>query len=65
VQAKRSLEAGAEIVMIESEGITENVDSWRTDVPAKIIDEIGIEKLMFEAADPNVLRGTSKTTAPT
>src|SRR6266403_344927 len=34
-QAKRFLEAGAEIIMIESEGITENVDPWRTDVPAK------------------------------
>ena len=53
-QAKRFLEAGAEIIMIESEGITENVDSWRTDVPAKFIDEIGMEKLMFEAADPDV-----------
>src|SRR5204862_4823020 len=53
-QAKRSLEAGAEIIMIESEGITENVDPWRTDVPAKFIDELGTEKLMFEAADPNV-----------
>jgi len=53
-QAKRFLEAGAEIIMIESEGITENVDSWRTDVPAKFINEIGIEKLMFEAADPDV-----------
>ena len=53
-QAKRFLEAGAEIIMIESEGITENVDSWRTDVPAKFIDEIGTEKLMFEAADPDV-----------
>jgi phosphosulfolactate synthase (CoM biosynthesis protein A) len=53
-QAKRFLDAGAEIVMIESEGITENVDPWRTDVPAKFIDEIGMEKLMFEAADPDV-----------
>jgi phosphosulfolactate synthase (CoM biosynthesis protein A) len=53
-QAKRLLEAGAEIIMIESEGITENVDPWRTDVPAKFIDEIGPEKLMFEAADPDV-----------
>ena len=53
-QAKRFLEAGAEIIMIESEGITENVDSWRTDVPTKFIDEIGMEKLMFEAADPDV-----------
>ena len=53
-QAKRFLEAGAEIIMIESEGITENVDPWRTDVPAKFIDELGTERLMFEAADPDV-----------
>jgi phosphosulfolactate synthase (CoM biosynthesis protein A) len=53
-QAKRFLESGAEIIMIESEGITENVDPWRTDVPAKFIDELGIERLMFEAADPDV-----------
>ena len=53
-QAKRFLESGAEIIMIESEGITENVDAWRTDVPAKFIDEIGTERLMFEAADPDV-----------
>ena len=53
-QAKRFLDAGAEIIMIESEGITEKVDPWRTDVPARFIDEIGMEKLMFEAADPDV-----------
>jgi phosphosulfolactate synthase (CoM biosynthesis protein A) len=53
-QAKRFLEAGADIIMIESEGITENVHPWRTDVPAKFIDELGTEKLMFEAADPDV-----------
>jgi phosphosulfolactate synthase (CoM biosynthesis protein A) len=53
-QARRFLDAGADIIMIESEGITENVDPWRTDVPAKFIDEIGMEKLMFEAADPDV-----------
>ena len=40
--------------MIESEGITENVDPRRTDVPARLIDEIGMEKLMFEAADADV-----------
>src|SRR6266496_3331946 len=53
-QAKRFLDAGAEIIMIESEGITENADPWHTDVPAKFIDELGMEKLMFEAADPDV-----------
>jgi phosphosulfolactate synthase (CoM biosynthesis protein A) len=53
-QANRFLDAGADIIMIESEGITENVDPWRTDVPARFINELGMEKLMFEAADPDV-----------
>lgn len=52
--AKRFLEAGAYVIMIESEGITENVKAWRTDVPARIADELGLEKVMFEAADPQV-----------
>src|SRR3989454_12324691 len=53
-QAKRFLDAGANVIMIESEGITENVEPWRADVPARFIDKIGMEKLMFEAADPDV-----------
>lgn len=53
-QARRTLNAGADIVMIESEGITENVRTWRTDVVARIIDELGLEKVMFEGADPPV-----------
>ncbi len=54
LQAKRFLEAGAYMIMIESEGITENVKVWRTDVPAKIVNELSLEKVMFEAADPEV-----------
>ncbi|WP_292443172.1 phosphosulfolactate synthase [Mesorhizobium sp.] len=53
-QARRALDAGADIIMIESEGITENVTSWRTDVVARIINELGLEAVMFEAADPVV-----------
>lgn len=53
-QAKRFLEAGAYMIMIESEGITENVKTWRTDAAAKIINALGMEKVMFEAADPDV-----------
>ena len=52
--ARRFLDAGAYMVMIESEGITENVKNWRTEVPAKIINALGLEKVMFEAADPEV-----------
>jgi phosphosulfolactate synthase (CoM biosynthesis protein A) len=53
-QAERALDAGADIIMIESEGITENVQAWRTDVPARIIVQLGLEKVMFEGADPPV-----------
>jgi len=53
-QARRFLDAGAYMIMVESEGITENVKTWRTDVVAKFINELGLEKLMFEAADPEV-----------
>src|SRR5207245_3307347 len=52
--ARRFLDAGAYMIMIESEGITENVKTWRTDAAAKIIAALGLEKVMFEAADPEV-----------
>jgi len=53
-QAERALDAGADIIMIESEGITENVKAWRTDVVARIINQLGLEKVMFEGAEPAV-----------
>src|SRR5512143_1887530 len=63
-QAKRFLDAGAYLIMIESEGITESVKSWRTDVVAKIIDGLGLEKVMFEAADPEVYAWYIKNYGP-
>src|SRR4030066_1978604 len=53
-QAKRFVGAGAYRILIESEGITENVTTWRTDVVAKIMNAIGLEKPLLEAADPEV-----------
>jgi phosphosulfolactate synthase (CoM biosynthesis protein A) len=50
--------------MIESEGITENVKSWGTDVVAKLINSLGIEKVMFEAAEPDVFAWYVKTYGP-
>ena len=52
--AKRHLDAGAHLIMIESEGITEQVREWRTDVVARIVAELGLEHAMFEAAEPAV-----------
>ncbi|KEZ39554.1 putative Sulfonate biosynthesis enzyme [Scedosporium apiospermum] len=51
---KRFIDAGVERIMIESEGITENVKSWRTDVIQQILRDLPPEKVMFEAADPPV-----------
>ncbi len=62
--AKRFLEAGAYMIMIESEGITENVKTWRTDVPAKIINALGLANVMFEAADPEVFAWYIKNYGP-
>ncbi|MBA2286345.1 MAG: phosphosulfolactate synthase [Ktedonobacteraceae bacterium] len=63
-QAKRFIDAGAYMIMIESEGITENVKTWRTDAVAKIIDALGLEKVMFEAADPEVFSWYIKNYGP-
>ncbi len=52
--AKRHLDAGAHMIMIESEGITEQVREWRTDVVARIVAELGLDQVMFEAAEPDV-----------
>ena len=65
--AKSCLDAGASILMIESEGITESVRStqaWRTDVIAEIVNGIGLDKVMFEAADPSVFEYYVKNYGP-
>jgi len=62
--AQRFLDAGAYMVMIESEGITENVKQWRTDVPARVINALGLDKVMFEAADPDVFAWYIKNWGP-
>jgi phosphosulfolactate synthase (CoM biosynthesis protein A) len=63
-QARRFLEAGAYLIMIESEGITESVASWRTDVASRIVNGLGLETVMFEAADPEVFAWYIKTYGP-
>ena len=63
-RARRFLGAGAYMIMIESEGITENVPRLRTEVPARFIAELGLDKLMFEAADPKVFAWYVKNYGP-
>ena len=52
------LKAGVEMIMIESEGLTEDMspEHWKTDVIRKIVDGFGLKNLMFEASDPPVFK---------
>jgi phosphosulfolactate synthase (CoM biosynthesis protein A) len=61
---QRHLDAGAEMIMVESEGITESVSKWRTDVITRVVAAIGLERLMFEAAEPAVFAWYVKTYGP-
>ncbi|MCL5270292.1 MAG: phosphosulfolactate synthase [bacterium] len=63
-RGERFIEAGAEVLMIESEGITESVKTWRTGVVPKIINKLGLEHVMFEAADPAVFAWYVKNFGP-
>jgi len=63
-QAKRFLDAGAYLIMMESEGVTENANPWRVDIPAQFINNLGLEKVMFEAADPQVFKWYIKNYGP-
>ncbi|MQA17605.1 MAG: phosphosulfolactate synthase, partial [Pseudonocardiaceae bacterium] len=62
--ARCCLDAGAYMIMIESERITEEVETWRTDVVATIARELGLEKAMFEAAQPEVFGWYVKNYGP-
>ena len=63
-QGRRFLDAGVELLMIESEGLTEQVTTWRTDVIARIASGLGLERVMFEAADPAVFNWYVETYGP-
>jgi phosphosulfolactate synthase (CoM biosynthesis protein A) len=63
-QAQRLLDGGAYMIMVESEGITENVNRWRTDIAAKFATALGLDHLMFEAADPDVFTWYIKNYGP-
>lgn len=62
--AKRCLDEGAYMIMIESEGITESVRTPRTDIAQRFAAELGTERVMFEAADPDVFEWYIKNYGP-
>ena len=55
MQAKRCLERGAEQVTVESLALPgEHAGQWQEQVVRRLIDELGLSKLMFEAPHPEV-----------
>lgn len=52
-EGERFFDAGAYMLMVESEGITEGIPNpkdWRSDVIFKLLEKFGKEKLMFEVS---------------
>lgn len=62
--ARSALDAGADMIVLESEGVTESVRAWRTDVPATLADAIGMDRIVFEAAEPRVFEWYIKNFGP-
>ena len=50
-RAERCLEAGADMIMIDADDVCKHADSLRTDIIAKVIGRLGLEKTMFEASN--------------
>lgn len=50
-RAERCLEAGADMIMIDADDLCKYTDSLRSDVVAKIVGRLGLEKTMFEASN--------------
>ncbi len=57
-EADAYLKAGAKMIMVESEGLTEDLppEKWRKDIIRKLTDKFGFKKFMFEASDPPVFK---------
>ncbi|NP_001312906.1 protein HEAT-STRESS-ASSOCIATED 32-like [Nicotiana tabacum] len=53
-RAERCLEAGADIIMINADDLCRQADSLRSDMIAKIVGRLGLEKTMFEASNPKI-----------
>lgn len=50
-RAERCLEAGADMIMIDADDLCKYADVMRTDMIAKIIGRLGLEKTMFESSN--------------
>ena len=62
-ETQAHLDVGVKILMLESEGITEDLPptKWRKDVVKKLVDRFGYHTWMFEASDPPVFKWYLRT----
>jgi len=62
-ETEMHLRAGAHMLMLESEGITEDLppNKWRKDVVRRLVAKFGYKRWMFEASDPPVFKWYLKT----
>lgn len=63
-QAERFLKAGADVILVDSEGLTDGVDIWRTDIIASIVGHIGLERIMFTAGDTKAVEWFVRSYGP-
>lgn len=52
------------MIMIDADGLVSSVDNLHSDLVAKIIERLGVEKIMFEANDPTVSEWFIKNYGP-
>lgn len=50
-KAERCLEAGADMIMIDADDVSKYTELLRTDIVAKIVGRLGLDKTMFEASN--------------
>ncbi|KAL1805530.1 hypothetical protein DCAR_0831254 [Daucus carota subsp. sativus] len=50
-RAERCLDAGADMIMIDADDVCKYVDTIRSDIIAKVIGRLGLEKIMFETSN--------------
>lgn len=52
--ARDWVQAGADLVVLESREVTDPVPRWRTDVATRLIEAVGLESIMLEATEPDL-----------
>lgn len=63
-RAERCLEAGADMIMIDADGVCKDAESLRADIIAKVIGRLGLEKTMFEASSARTAEWFIKSYGP-